>query len=77
MSYSDDAVLAKLSTLNETQEGIVTVAQWLMFHKLVDLKTSMMVMVIVVGMGTATGQAVLHWMEIASWLAVLGVVNSV
>ncbi|KAI9800023.1 MAG: hypothetical protein M1833_003552 [Piccolia ochrophora] len=33
MSYTDDAVLAKLSALNETQESIVTVAQWVIFHK--------------------------------------------
>ncbi|KAI9754863.1 MAG: hypothetical protein M4579_004520 [Chaenotheca gracillima] len=33
MSYTDDAVLAKLSALNESQESIVTVAQWIMFHK--------------------------------------------
>ncbi|RJE25496.1 hypothetical protein PHISCL_02179 [Aspergillus sclerotialis] len=33
MSYSDEAVSAKLSALNETQEGIVTVAQWVMFHR--------------------------------------------
>ncbi|PYH40772.1 CTD-interacting domain-containing protein [Aspergillus saccharolyticus JOP 1030-1] len=33
MAYSDDAVKAKLSALNETQEGIVTVAQWVMFHR--------------------------------------------
>lgn len=33
MSYSDDAVQAKLSALNETQEAIVTVAQWIMFHR--------------------------------------------
>ncbi|KAI9742584.1 MAG: hypothetical protein M1818_003725 [Claussenomyces sp. TS43310] len=33
MSYNDDAVLAKLSALNETQESIVTVAQWVMFHR--------------------------------------------
>ncbi|KAG0647441.1 hypothetical protein D0Z07_6669 [Hyphodiscus hymeniophilus] len=33
MSYTDDAVLAKLSALNETQESIVTVAQWVMFHR--------------------------------------------
>ncbi|KAL1954951.1 hypothetical protein VTO42DRAFT_409 [Malbranchea cinnamomea] len=33
MSYSDDAVKAKLSALNETQESIVTVAQWVMFHR--------------------------------------------
>jgi hypothetical protein len=33
MAYTDDAVLAKLSALNETQESIVTVAQWVMFHR--------------------------------------------
>ncbi|KAK0659294.1 UPF0400 protein [Lasiodiplodia hormozganensis] len=33
MAYTDDAVQAKLSALNETQEGIVTVAQWIMFHR--------------------------------------------
>ncbi|KAI9815481.1 MAG: hypothetical protein M1827_002615 [Pycnora praestabilis] len=33
MSYSDDAVKSKLSSLNETQESIVTVSQWVMFHR--------------------------------------------
>ncbi|QDS69787.1 hypothetical protein FKW77_010366 [Venturia effusa] len=33
MSYTSDAVRAKLSALNETQEAIVTVAQWIMFHR--------------------------------------------
>ena len=33
MAYSDDAVKAKLSSLNETQDSIVTVAQWIMFHR--------------------------------------------
>lgn len=33
MSYTDDSVKAKLSALNETQEGIVAVAQWIMFHR--------------------------------------------
>jgi hypothetical protein len=33
MAYTDDGVLAKLSALNETQESIVTVAQWIMFHR--------------------------------------------
>jgi regulator of Ty1 transposition protein 103 len=37
MAYNDDAVLAKLSALNETQESIVTVAQWIMFHRYVNL----------------------------------------
>ncbi len=35
MAFTDDAVLAKLSALNETQESIVTVAQWVLFHKYV------------------------------------------
>ena len=35
MAYTPDAVLAKLSALNETQESIVTVAQWVMFHRFV------------------------------------------
>lgn len=33
MAYTDDAVKAKLSAMNETQESIVTVAQWVMFHR--------------------------------------------
>jgi len=33
MAYTDDAVKAKLSALNETQESIVTVAQWVLFHR--------------------------------------------
>jgi hypothetical protein len=33
MSYTDDGVRAKLSALNETQESIVTTAQWMMFHR--------------------------------------------
>ena len=33
MAYTDDAVKAKLSALNETQESIVTVSQWVMFHR--------------------------------------------
>jgi hypothetical protein len=33
MAYTDETVLAKLSALNETQESIVTVAQWVMFHR--------------------------------------------
>ncbi|KAF1988911.1 DUF618-domain-containing protein [Aulographum hederae CBS 113979] len=33
MAYTQEAVKAKLSALNETQEGIVTVAQWIMFHR--------------------------------------------
>ncbi|RMZ88645.1 hypothetical protein DV736_g4120, partial [Chaetothyriales sp. CBS 134916] len=33
MAYTDDALKAKLSTLNETQDSIVSVSQWIMFHK--------------------------------------------
>jgi len=36
MSFSDDAAKTKLSALAETQESIVAVAQWFMFHKLVQ-----------------------------------------
>lgn len=36
MSYTDDALRAKLSALNETQDSIVTVAQWVIFHRYVD-----------------------------------------
>ena len=35
MAYTDEGVRAKLSALNETQESIVTVAQWIMFHRYV------------------------------------------
>ena len=40
MAYTDDAVKAKLSALNETQESIVTVAQWVMFHRYIHLLPS-------------------------------------
>ncbi|KAL8834490.1 MAG: hypothetical protein Q9170_003725 [Blastenia crenularia] len=33
MAYTDDAVKAKLSSLNESQESIVQVSQWIMFHR--------------------------------------------
>lgn len=33
MAYSDDGVRAKLSGMNETQDSIVTNAQWIMFHR--------------------------------------------
>ncbi|KAK9470130.1 RNA polymerase II-binding domain-containing protein [Dipodascopsis tothii] len=33
MSYSEDVVASKLSSLNETQESIVNIAQWVMFHR--------------------------------------------
>ncbi|KAI1100183.1 DUF618-domain-containing protein [Jackrogersella minutella] len=33
MSYTDDAVLSKLSALSEAADSIVTVAQWIMFHR--------------------------------------------
>lgn len=37
MAYSDDAVKAKLAALSETQDSIVTVAQWIMFHRYAEL----------------------------------------
>ncbi|KAL1878075.1 hypothetical protein VTK73DRAFT_8126 [Phialemonium thermophilum] len=33
MSYTPDAVLAKLSALNESHDSIATAAQWIMFHR--------------------------------------------
>ncbi|EHY57996.1 hypothetical protein ABEF92_002830 [Exophiala dermatitidis] len=33
MSFSESGLSAKLSTLNETQDSIVSVSQWIMFHK--------------------------------------------
>jgi len=33
MAYTDDAVLAKLSALNESHDSIATTAQWIMFHR--------------------------------------------
>ncbi|KAK5170260.1 uncharacterized protein LTR77_004846 [Saxophila tyrrhenica] len=33
MSYTDEAVKAKLASLTETQDSIVSVAQWIMFHR--------------------------------------------
>ena len=39
MAYTDDAVLAKLSALNETHDSIATAAQWIMFHRYVSLPT--------------------------------------
>lgn len=36
MAYNDDAVLARLSALNESHDSIATAAQWIMFHKYVN-----------------------------------------
>ncbi|KAK5098223.1 hypothetical protein LTS08_006356 [Lithohypha guttulata] len=33
MAYNDEALRAKLATLNETQESIVSVSQWIAFHR--------------------------------------------
>ncbi|KAK9247524.1 RNA polymerase II-binding domain-containing protein [Lipomyces tetrasporus] len=33
MSYSEDVVISKLSSVNETQEAIVNIAQWVLFHR--------------------------------------------
>lgn len=40
MSYTDDAMRAKLSSLNEAQDTIVTVAQWILFHKRMAPRTA-------------------------------------
>ncbi|KAF7511179.1 hypothetical protein GJ744_005076 [Endocarpon pusillum] len=33
MAFTDEALKAKLSTLNESQDSIVSVSQWIMFHR--------------------------------------------
>ncbi len=33
MSYSDEAMTAKFASLNDTQDSIVTVAQWILFYR--------------------------------------------
>ncbi|KAH7362914.1 DUF618 domain-containing protein [Plectosphaerella cucumerina] len=33
MAFSDDSVLARLSSLNESHDSIATAAQWIMFHR--------------------------------------------
>jgi regulator of Ty1 transposition protein 103 len=40
MAYNDDAVLAKLSALNESHDSIATAAQWIMFHRWVFTATT-------------------------------------
>lgn len=42
MAFSDEALRAKLATLNETQDSIVSVSQWITFHKYVtaDINTT-------------------------------------
>lgn len=35
MAFTDEALKAKLSTLNESQDSIVSVSQWIMFHRYV------------------------------------------
>lgn len=35
-SYTDETVRAKLSALNDSQDSIVAVAQWIMFHRYED-----------------------------------------
>ena len=32
-TYNDETVLSKLSALNDSQDAIVAVAQWIMFHR--------------------------------------------
>lgn len=41
MAYNDDAVLARLSALNESHDSIATAAQWIMFHKYEAIAFSM------------------------------------
>lgn len=36
MAFSDDTIKAKLSTLNESQDSIVSVANWIMFYRYVN-----------------------------------------
>lgn len=38
--FTDEAVKQKLSALNESQDSIVTVAQWLMFHRRQAVRTA-------------------------------------
>lgn len=33
MAFTDDSLKAKLSSLNETQDAISTVGQWILFHR--------------------------------------------
>lgn len=33
MAFTEDSLKAKLSSLNETQEAISTVGQWILFHR--------------------------------------------
>ena len=40
MSYTEEAVTSKLTTLNESQDSIVTVSQWIMFHRRQAPKTA-------------------------------------
>lgn len=37
MAYNDDAVLARLSALNDSHDSIATAAQWIMFHRYIKL----------------------------------------
>lgn len=37
-SYNDETVRAKLSALNDSQDSIVAVAQWVMFHRYVHFE---------------------------------------
>lgn len=33
MAFTDESIKAKLSALNETQESISTISQWIMFYR--------------------------------------------
>lgn len=45
MAYNDDAVLARLSALNESHDSIATAAQWIMFHRYDTLASNFLCLV--------------------------------
>ncbi|KAK5682129.1 hypothetical protein LTS10_005254 [Elasticomyces elasticus] len=57
MAYTPDAVLAKLSTLNESQDSIVSVAQWLLFHRRHADKTSQLWLATLTSAPTSTNSS--------------------
>ena len=57
MAYTDDAVMAKLSSLNDQQDSIVTVAQWIMFHRYAHLRLPLKPSVFVVSSDSNTSSS--------------------
>lgn len=52
MAFSDDAVLARLSSLNESHDSIATASQWIMFHRYGAMSyTEIHQMLIFIGLG--------------------------